>query len=678
MSKLGNFVEHLFGRDGAPVEPRPFAARLWPAPPLSVADFVDPGSTPGRVGICLSGGGSRAATGGMGQLRALRGLKTADGADLISQARALSTVSGGSWLGVTFTYLTEGTSDDDYLNTLVSDPGRFVPGQTAGHSLAETLDQLPAGNLGQALASRSFGPLLLALEVLLLHQFGKVPTPFLWQTAIALHVLKRYGLFEHTRHLVPSSAFSYDAATVARDIVGPNPDLADLTVHLPASGAGRSRRPFLVCNMAMFLREKGTSFDLLAPVVANPFATGISGAPVGDDFAGVMTGGGGITSFAFNSALTTLDPAGSLPAGGVTVSQTRPFSLMDIVGTSSAFYAEVLENLYASWRDDVDQLLDALLSELDTLIEWAEGALPGEHHALAMEFLQHPLLRQAQSHSAAHSWATSELKKWLDEVRDLTPEYLYWPVRDAAPAPELATTAFADGGDLENTGVASLLSYQDVERLISFVNPSTPLYACSLGAFDAAGNEIPGTRVLIDTQMPGLFGYQPWREGQGYRLYEGATSPQGPELQHNQVFPPAAFAELLRGLWAATGNSGDPAAFGLEGKATRAGVNLKPAILRQELEVLANPWFGVAGGRQVVVVWCYTTRVKAFFDALSPEVQQILGDFDDPSSFHHWPHYSTAETYLPPTAINLLSGLTAWCVANPENRETFLDLFRES
>ena len=81
--------------------------------PLSVKQFYTmPPATPGNVGVCLSGGGSRALTAGMGQLRALKKL-TANGQSLLAQAKALSTVSGGSWLGVPFIYLPPGSSSDD-------------------------------------------------------------------------------------------------------------------------------------------------------------------------------------------------------------------------------------------------------------------------------------------------------------------------------------------------------------------------------------------------------------------------------------------------------------------------------------------------------------------------------------------------------------------------------------
>jgi len=79
---------------------------------LSVSQFyVAPPATPGNVGVSLSGGGSRALTAGMGQLRALNRL-VANGQSLLAQVKALSTVSGGSWLGVPFIYLPPGSSSD--------------------------------------------------------------------------------------------------------------------------------------------------------------------------------------------------------------------------------------------------------------------------------------------------------------------------------------------------------------------------------------------------------------------------------------------------------------------------------------------------------------------------------------------------------------------------------------
>jgi hypothetical protein len=68
-----------------------FTASLYTGPELSVDAFTGgTHPTPGNVGICLSGGGSRALSAGMGQLRALRHLCTSDGASLLSQTNGKS------------------------------------------------------------------------------------------------------------------------------------------------------------------------------------------------------------------------------------------------------------------------------------------------------------------------------------------------------------------------------------------------------------------------------------------------------------------------------------------------------------------------------------------------------------------------------------------------------------
>ena len=124
---------------------------------LTVGQFVpELAQTPGNVGICLSGGGSRALSAGMGQLRALSYLQL-DGQSLLSQTKAISTVSGGSWLGVTFEFLTSGTSDSAFLNDYVPDQGQLVPTAEPGHPVAEILDELPEGNIG---VDGGLGPLL--------------------------------------------------------------------------------------------------------------------------------------------------------------------------------------------------------------------------------------------------------------------------------------------------------------------------------------------------------------------------------------------------------------------------------------------------------------------------------------------------------------------------------------
>ena len=146
---------------------------------LSVNQFYAmPPATPGNVGVSLSGGGSRALTAGMGQLRALNKL-AANGQSLLAQVKALSTVSGGSWLGVPFIYLPPGSSSDAaYLGPWIEAQSTLTPA---------ILAQLPAGNAGVPISSPLFAPKLLAVQALLLHAVLRVPPDMLWQTIIGLN-----------------------------------------------------------------------------------------------------------------------------------------------------------------------------------------------------------------------------------------------------------------------------------------------------------------------------------------------------------------------------------------------------------------------------------------------------------------------------------------------------------
>jgi hypothetical protein len=72
--------------------------------------------------------------------------------------------------------------------------------------------------------------------------------------------------------------------------------------------------------------------------------TGIASTPGGTDANGFQVGGGGVTSFAFNSTPTAFNASTSQ----VTVAQQRQWALVDIVGSSSAALAATLEQLVSS------------------------------------------------------------------------------------------------------------------------------------------------------------------------------------------------------------------------------------------------------------------------------------------------------------------------------------------
>ncbi|MEM8961912.1 MAG: hypothetical protein AAGD38_10550 [Acidobacteriota bacterium] len=610
---------------------------------FSIDRFVDrPASdTPGDVGVCLSGGGSRALSTGMGQLRALAHIQVGD-STLLGQTKALSVVSGGGWLAIPFTYLTAGTSDDDYLNRFVADPGRLVPTETPGHTPAEVLDHLPEGNVANAVTDE-FSLLDLAIKAALLW-FDGTPAHFLWQALMATAFLEPYGLSSpHRDSSLPTTTFSFDAKTVARDIVVPNPDLGFVTAHVVDQGPERHHRPFLISNSAMFVNEEDQDFELLVPVQATPFVTGIVGAPSpGTDANGRAPGGGGVTSFAFNSALRRVDSIGGMVTGEVDVEQQRQWSLADILGVSSAAFAQTLQNLFTRWRANPREFLEAYAARAPRLEVWRETHLSDRAQVEAtLETLADP---------------TQEgVFDLLDGLKDIIPEYRYWPVLDAQADVDIEPTRFADGGNLENTGVAGMLTYSDIRRVIAFFNSSVAIEATKKGAFDASGKEIPGTRVKVDAALPPLFGYQPFEENVGYRLYAGDAEPKDPVLQHNQLFPAERFAELLRGLW----------------QTHEAGAGT--VVAQNELSVLDNAWFGIEGDRTVDLLWVYLDKASVWESELSNDVRALLRR-DELSSF---PNFSTLDTELDPTQINLLAHLTSWVVASSEKRELFTDMYRD-
>jgi hypothetical protein len=613
---------------------------------LSVKQFyAAPPATPGNVGVSLSGGGSRALTAGMGQLRALNKL-TVNGQSLLAQVRALSTVSGGSWLGVPYVYLPPGSpSDAAYLGPWIEDQSTLTPA---------ILAQLPAGNAGVPISSPLFAPELLAIQALVLHAVLRVPPDMLWQTIIGLNILACYGLYAPTIHLTPTDTFSFDQATVADQVSNPNlnPSLADELIDLysDARDPTRTHRPFLVCNSAMFLKEPNTSLELLAPVQITPFITGIFGTPTGEDANGRKPGGGGINTFGFNSAY--VNASGQAAAAA----QTRQWSLTDVVGTSSAFFAEVLQNLFQEWRLNPAELAALVARSADTIQHWIRTKLPFEARGPAAELLRlnaNPVLGQPL------------LQVTLSDLQKIIPSYQYWPVLDPQPSTQPVPSQFADGGNLENTGIAALLAYSDIDSIIAFINPMTVMQPGPYGVADGNGGFIPGTKLIVDASIPPLFGYQPYGaggigEGEGYVPYRQGSSSKYPIYANNQVFDSREFPALLQGLWAASGR----------------GNYAHPAIFPQRLAVRPNTWFGVASPREVTVVWFYLSFV-AEWDAVFANNLPVRAIIESERTTDNFPNYSTLNTNLSATQINLLANLTAWCMNEADRANgVFSSLFK--
>lgn len=285
-------------------------------------------ATPGSIGLCLSGGGSRALTCAMGQLRALHTL------GLDKQIFAISSVSGGTWANCLYTYLPASITDEEFLGTPVLDPGKLTIAGDAPFALTRlgpnSLGRVPLG-LG---ILRDLG------EILKLNEEWKYPTNELWQGLIGHSVLRPFGLWQpdpQQGHFDPHF-FSWTNAYLGANngLLARNPGLKESDFYTV-----KRKRPFPVFNTSMFT-DDGDTADLM-PFEANLMLgvrqkfSGLQGASVG---------GGFVESFAMSGAY-----AGDIDERHIKVQPpARRYTLADIVGSSSAAFAQLLEEKYSELR----------------------------------------------------------------------------------------------------------------------------------------------------------------------------------------------------------------------------------------------------------------------------------------------------------------------------------------
>lgn len=618
---------------------------------------VTPPASWGPIGVCLSGGGTRAMTAGMGQLQALatiqyQGEGVQSPASLLSQVRAISSVSGGGWVTAPYLYLNGSTTDADFLNTYVP-PNElsFTPSSTP-----EYIGYLPPNNIGNVCTSGHFSKTSLATQFLGLlwashiHPKDFADASMIWQTLIGGNVLKPYGLFSTGAGGLPNWTYGY---TPAGNTSYGNESIEAFNYYADSLDPSRSTRPFHVCNMSMEVKDVAKNKTFAALVQATPLYAGMFGSNsnVTTVKNSLAVGGGGVSTFGFNSVPTGYMPTGYSPSYYMNVRQVRQWSLADSIGVSSAFLAAgVLEYLKTLSPPEIATLLrthgpDAMEIIGDLLAEDArrslEAIMIGPIDPIALGAVAEALYLALKY-----------------EGNRTVPKYSYWSPngfpQNSWPTgfkPNSLVTDFADGGMLENLGLASLLSYTDITGAIVFVNSATPVAATKLGAYDASGNAIANTNIRVDSSIPPLFGYMGYDKKRGYVPFGAPGAPGSLNMANRcaatvQIFPNSAFPALLQGLWNAATNSAPI-------DASAQFVN--PAVyLQQNLPLQNNALFNIAGGRSVNVYWSHLNEASAWTTALPA---QIAGELEP-----KFPHYSTMKTELSVSQFNLLANLSAWSV----------------
>jgi len=605
----------------------PHEARLYPAgQPLASADAP-------KLGICLSGGGSRALTCALGQLSGLRSLPDPGdaGRTLLERADYLSSVSGGSWAAVLYTFLPgtidgQAVGDDEFLITptapgVLKKKGEDVPDPAN----VAWLHRHCLGNAPQQWRLTRIAELLYTLYR---WEFFDHPERWrwFWIAAVGELILKPFALYDAEYDpgvdvIQPARAFSLSAEHILETITPANPTLTPNAFY-----TARSDRTPLFVNTNVLQRPKMVDSPQV-PVQATPVTTGLLGRSPDER----LTGGGGVESFGFTSQL--LGPGGQPETASIGVS--RNYSLCDIAGCSSAFFAE--------------GLLGYLNEAIDDLIDEIERVLTRKLH---FGFLA----RRAAAR------VRRKLEPFLDcDASQLIPHYNYWPLGSVAD-PDNTTYGFSDGGDFENTGILGMLARSDADRLISFVNSLTPL------------SRDPDTdEVMVAGQLAGLFGYRSQPED-GRWVSWGGMSPHHP-MSFAQVFSDRddEFSRLRQGLYEAScGGAGRDSDLGTF-----------TAAFSQSLETVDNPVAHIQGGRRVQVLWVYNNRVNRWQDSISDN--QIRSDLtrgqanqnpdgtplDPPGKAEgpvkNFPWYRTgSQIEIDKEGVNMLAQLSAWNVREIE------------
>ena len=182
---------------------------------------------------------------------------------------------------------------------------------------------------------------------------------------------------------------------------------------------------------------------------------------------------------------------------------------------------------------------------------------------------------------------------------------------------------------MENYGLIPLLQ-RKVETIIVFVNTGSPLNT-------NAGPDELSKGSGIDAYLPPFIGYPV----QSFGTFTG----------HNQVFAASDFAAVTHKLQIAK----------------KAG---QPVTTTTEHTVQRNDWWGIKGGQQVQVTWCYLDRVSAWECQLAADIRDAINrenhHFLLHGTFRDFPNYMTMLenglelVELEPEQVNLPADLTCW------------------
>lgn len=514
------------------------------------------------IGVCFSGGGSRALSAAMGQYRGLMNKRDKNGVPYIDRVGTISSVSGGTWASSIYIYLPKEFTYDELIGG-VAQPSEL---RWKGSGPA-ALDYLHTNSMGQVPGRVGISEIV--EQIVELHHAGFKDWSQMWRAAIGRLVLKPFGLYEEDSEFNPTTYYAWQPEWFDKFIGPKNSSLRSSQFHF-----ARNRWPWLTMNTAMFVEENS---DYMAPVMSHMFRSGINGTFPQKGQTGPTVGGGCIQPFAFASRYVNTPEAGR-----ANVASPRPFSLSDIVGLSSSAFAEELQE-------------NKILKDL--------GA------------------------------------------GSLIPKYDYFPVVNGGSSG--GVNKFADGGNLEDTGVGNLLASTSLRKIVIFVNNESKV-------------EQKADFMQISSDIPPLFGYKLRADKKGYEPYNNNDPSKIEVKKYDKVFDGSKFYDLVNGLKAATDGFKNAAIF-----------------FQKDLQVEDNSWFGVKGRGKVDVLWVCNNKVTSWEDQLEWEIKAALDVRDVPESpLWNFPWYGTVlQLHLDAPKVNMLAHLSCWVVMADENASEWEKIF---
>ncbi len=598
-------------------------------------------SSKANIGFCFSGGGSRALTCAWGQLLGLKAL------DLISSARYISSVSGGTWASAVYNYLPDHISDDELLGAYYSPENLSL----TGGSGKMNVNELSEYSLGKAPLGMDIGVLLFSTGIFLLSH-EKPDYKWLWAYIVGEFVLEPFGLrSEGSEAWESSKFFSLSENYAKKNFPESSPPLDDFFFL-------RQGRPFHIINDNIM--EKVNVAGKEAPnIVQLPNQiTPVSGGAQGQTPDNVIIGGGSVESYGYSSTLNQ----SSAISSPVDITIDKPYSLIDTVSTSSAFFADTIASLFKEHISDPDKR-KVLINNIDSNLKSRQREILFSKADIEGVLLENFDLRGIIENILED--IVTDLS--LDEI---IPTYNYWPVCEESINKQ---TEYTDGGTLDNTGVLGMLAQtdtgsdtQDPIYLVVFDNTSTVLQKKN-GNIVAASQVAPLFGIDFDDHTGSS---QPFTQSQqNPELKEFKATSLTAIFDNNEVSPSnTPFSILVNGLYNAS--CGTP-----KGETPNdADVCTNPAFYEITLKTIENSLANVSAGRVVNMLYIQNAKIlnwqnKIGDTDLKNQIIEGQNESINPfKSFKDFPYYSTAfKIGLLQKESNALSQMWAWALSDDQS-----------